>query len=228
MVKQKNNIHPWVKQLIALFDQQSDASHAAGAKAYLLNQFDFFGLTAPSRREITKPYFKKGLPPFEQVEQIVHDCFAHPNREMQYAAIELLAAYKKEWNKNTIHLIEYILTNKSWWDSVDHAATDLTGPYFRLFPAQIKKVTGNWNRSSNFWLQRSSLMFQKAYKKDTDQLLLSKYILRLATSKEFFVQKAIGWILREYSSTNSEWVKTFVQSHQLSTLSKREALKRLK
>ena len=124
-----------------------------------------------------------------------------------------------------INLMEYMIVKKSWWDTVDHAASDLTGPYFKLFPEQIIKITGRWNGSDNFWLQRSSIMFQKKYRKDTDTLLLSKYILLHTDSKEFFIQKAIGWALREYGKTDQAWVKRFVQQNKLSPLSKREALK---
>jgi 3-methyladenine DNA glycosylase AlkD len=75
------------------------------------------------------------------------------------------------------------------------------------------------------WLQRSSLLFQKNYKKDTDTKLLKEYILQLAPSKEFFIQKAIGWILREYAKTNPQWVQAFTNENTLAPLSKREALK---
>jgi 3-methyladenine DNA glycosylase AlkD len=107
---------------------------------------------------------------------------------------------------SSIKLIEYCLQQKSWWDSVDGIASDWLGPYFKLFPEQIVPVTSQWNKSKNMWLQRSSIMFQKAYKKDTDTTLLSRYILNCAHSKEFFIQKAIGWALREYSKTDPEWV----------------------
>jgi len=220
-------MHSYLTPLIKSFKQNANAVNAEGMKAYMLNQFDFFGLKTPLRRKLSKEYFKQSLPPFMEVEEIVKDCWLHPSREMQYIAVELLACYKKQWKKDTIQLIEYILTHKSWWDSVDHAATDLTGPYFKLFPEQIEKITGRWNKSSNIWLQRSSIMFQKAYKKETDKELLSKHILHLTSSKEFFVQKAIGWALREYSKTNPVWVKSFVQKNSLSPLSKREALKRI-
>jgi 3-methyladenine DNA glycosylase AlkD len=70
-------------------------------------------------------------------------------------------------------------------------------------------------------------MFQKSYKKNTDATLLSKYILNCNHSKEFFIQKAIGWALREYSKTNPAWVLDFVENNNLAPLSKREALKRI-
>jgi len=220
-------MHSYLIPLIKSFEQNVDAVNAEGMKAYMLNQFAYYGLKTPLRRNLSKEYFKQSLPPFINVEEIVKDCWQHPSREMQYIAVELLACYKKQWKKDTIQIIEYILIHKSWWDSVDHAATDLTGPYFKLFPEQIEKITGRWNKSSNIWLQRSSIMFQKAYKKETNKELLTKHILHLAVSKEFFVQKAIGWALREYSKTNPVWVKKFVQKNSLSPLSKREALKRI-
>ncbi len=220
-------MHSYLIPLIKSFEQHANVADADGMKAYMLHQFHFFGLKTPLRRKLSKEYFKQSLPPFKDAEEIVKDCWQHPNREMQYIGTEFLAYYKKEWKKNTIQLMEYMITHKSWWDSVDHAATDLTGPFFKLFPEQTDKITGKWNRSSNIWLQRSSIMFQKAYKKETDKELLSNYILHVAASKEFFIQKAIGWALREYSKTNPDWVKQFVKQHKLSPLSTREALKRI-
>jgi 3-methyladenine DNA glycosylase AlkD len=221
-------MHPYLTPLIHLFEQHANADNAEGMKAYMLNQFDFYGLKAPVWRTLSKQYFKQSLPPFEEMESIIKDCWNHPKREMQYIAIELLAYYKDEWTKKTIVLIEYILTHKSWWETVDQAATVLTGPYFKKFPVQRLKITGKWNNSHNLWLQRSSIMFQKAYKNETDTELLSKHILHLKTSTEFFIQKAIGWALREYSKTDEKWVKAFVKKHSLSPLSKREALKRMR
>lgn len=220
-------MHPYLIPLIKSFEQHANAINAEGMKAYMLNQFDFYGLKAPIWRKLSKDYFKKSLPPFEEVETIIKDCWQHPKRELQYVAIELLACYQKQWKKETISIIEYILTHKSWWETVDHAATALTGPYFKKFPEQRLQVTGKWNKSSNTWLQRSSIMFQKMYKKETDTDLLSKHILDLKDTKEFFIQKAIGWALREYSKTDEKWVQAFVKKHSLSPLSEREALKRI-
>jgi 3-methyladenine DNA glycosylase AlkD len=110
---------------------------------------------------------------------------------------------------------------------VDFIATECLGPYFKMYPNQISKITSQWNKSSNIWLQRSSLLFQKNYKKETDAELLSRYILNLRSSKEFFIQKAIGWMLREYAKTDAGWVVDFVNNNELAPLSKREAMKHL-
>jgi 3-methyladenine DNA glycosylase AlkD len=148
-----------------------------------------------------------------------------PERDFQYFAVELLMKCKKQWNKNDIRLFEKLIINKSWWDTVDFIANQVTGPWFKLYPDQIVPVTGKWNKSKNIWLQRMSLLFQLKYKKETDTELMFEYICHLSGSEEFFVQKAIGWVLREYSKTNPGIVKKFISENDLKPLSKREGLK---
>ncbi len=221
-------MHPYIKPINIQFQQNANDENAKAFKAYLRNQFECFGISTPLRRSIGKAYTKNKLPLYNHIEAITKELWQLPQREFQYFAVELIALFKKEWKADIIRLFEYMIVHKSWWDSVDHIASELTGPYFKLFPKDIKKITGKWNRSDNIWLQRSSLMFQKSYRKATDTELLSKYILRLVNSKEFFVQKAIGWSLREYSKTNPAWVVQFVKQYPLSNFSKKEALKRIK
>ena len=221
-------MHSYLIPIQRKFKQESNAENAKGMKAYMLNQFDFWGLKTPERRRSSKDHFRNHpINDLAELELIVKECFNLPQREYQYLGIELFAFHKKLWKRSSIKLMEYCLMNKSWWDSVDHIASDWLGAYFNLFPEQIIPVTSKWNTSENMWLQRSSILFQKTYKKDTDTELLTKYILHCAGSKEFFIRKAIGWALREYSKTNPDWVKKFVTQHTLSPLSKREALKRV-
>ncbi|HYK45240.1 MAG TPA: DNA alkylation repair protein [Parafilimonas sp.] len=219
---------PYHIQLQQQFVLHADPARAAGAKAYLLNQFEFYGIPMAERRKVCRAFIKTNpLASINVVENVVKEAWKLPEREWQYFGIELLTHYKKQWRISTIKLIEYCITHKSWWDTVDWIADAWAGEYFTLFPEQTIAITGRWNRSDNMWLQRSSLLFQKKYKKTTDTKLLSKYIVHLSASKEFFIRKAIGWILREYAKMDPAWVKNFVQSNELSSLSKREALKHL-
>jgi len=219
-------MHPYIIPVASQFRLHADNEKAAGAKAYMRNQFEFYGLPTPLRRSITSAHIKKELPPYAGLEAICKALYSFPQREFHYFAIELAGALKKQWKLPVIGLFEYLLVNNSWWDTVDHGASYLLGPYFQLYPDQVKKVTGKWNRSQNFWLVRSSIMFQKMYKEKTDTALLARYILAHTASREFFIQKAIGWALREYSKTDPAWVKNFVKHNQLAPLSVREALKR--
>jgi len=222
----------FVNQFILSFQEKIESlkneDRAAWSKAYMKNQFNFLGLQAAERRSITKTFLQENtITDLQTVETIVITLWQLDYREYQYAAVEILAFYKKQWTKETITLIEHCLTTKSWWDSVDHVIIECVGSYFKLFNHQTISITSKWNKSSNIWLQRASILFQKSYKKNTDTAILESYIVYLSGSKEFFVQKAIGWALREYARTNETWVKAFVNKHTLNSLSKREALKRI-
>ena len=215
-------IEPAASQLAAM----ANAEKAVFMKAYMKNKFDFLGIQTPERRKVCKNYMKEHkLKDEKELKTVVKELWMMREREFQYFAIELLAYNKKLWQLPVINLFEYCITNKSWWDTVDFMAGECTGRYFKIFPGQIIPVTGQWNKSPDVWLQRSSLLFQKSYKHGTDTNLLSAYILNLASSKEFFIQKAIGWVLREYAKTNRLWVENFVAQHSLPALSKREATK---
>jgi 3-methyladenine DNA glycosylase AlkD len=95
LVGKKVNMHSYLLPLIKSFEQYANAANAQSMKAYMLNQFEFYGLRAPVWRKLSKEYFKKSLPPFEEIEAIIKDCWQHPKREMQYVGIELLACYQK-------------------------------------------------------------------------------------------------------------------------------------
>jgi 3-methyladenine DNA glycosylase AlkD len=170
---------PFIKTLQNKFLLQSDPEKSNWMTAYMLHRFPFYGLQTPVRRAIGKEhYIANPVTDPAELEAIVKECFDLPQREFQYFAIDLYAHHKKSWKQSSIRLMEYCLTQKSWWDSVDGIASEWLGPYFKMFPGQIIPVTGKWNRSKNMWLQRSSIMFQKSFKKDTDTSLLSQYILQ--------------------------------------------------
>ena len=215
-----------IQELQQMFKLLANEEHAKSAEAYMKNQFKYFGIYTNERRKISNDYIKQvGLLSKKELDKTVKELYKQTHREFQYVAIELIAFHKKQWAEDIIELTEFCLINKSWWDTVDGIASAIIGDYFKKFPQQINPITSRWNNSNNFWLTRSSIMFQKTYKLNTDTDLLAKYILNCNTSKEFFVQKAIGWALREYSKTNPIWVKDFVANNILAPLSKREALR---
>lgn len=221
-------LKPVTTKVIEELAKLANAENAIAMKAYIKNQFNFFGIKTPERRMILKECIRgNAIKNKSELNDIAKELWTQPERELQYCAIEILMAYKKLWEEDTIEIIEYCLTNKSWWDTVDPLSYDCAGSYFKSNPPLIIDITGRWNRSENKWLKRSSLLFQKNYKNETDSSLLAKYILHLSSSPEFFIQKAIGWILREYAKTNPDWVRKFVGETQLASLSQREALKHL-
>jgi 3-methyladenine DNA glycosylase AlkD len=121
--------------------------------------------------------------------------------------------------------LDWLLINKSWWDTVDTIASHLVGSHFQRHPEQIAVYTERWTLSDNLWLKRTALLFQLGYKKLTDVERLFTYISLCKDSEELFIRKAIGWALRGLSKTDPQVVIGFVQQQTLSPLSQREALK---
>jgi len=218
----------YIKPLIAEFEANANTIKAKKMEAYLLNKFSFYGVMTTERRLILKHFYlsSKKLS-WQQAQEVSMLLWKQRNRELHYCAIEFIAFYKKETDENFIKVIEQFIVENSWWDSVDGTYSHLLRNYFTKFPEQVQAYTDKWNKSNNIWLQRMSIIFQLKSKDNTDTLILSKHIVHCANSKEFFVQKAIGWALREYAKTNPSWVKMFVTQNKLPALSKREAIKNL-
>ncbi len=219
-------VNDYINSLEKLFVSHADANNAFSMKKYMKDKFDFLGLRSNGRRELQKEFLKtNGFPPDEFMEPVARALWEKPHREYQYFALDILDKKSKKQEKENIVLIEYLITSKSWWDTVDLIATKLAGTYFMKFPGETVKATEKWMDSGNMWLQRVSLLYQLKYKNETDTDLLAKYIRRLSGSDEFFIRKAIGWVLREYSKTDPRFVLDFVENNDISIFSKKEALK---
>jgi 3-methyladenine DNA glycosylase AlkD len=212
--------------LIKRFEAARDTKRAESSKHYVRDQYEFLGLDAKKMRSLLGEFIKEyGYPASDKLGELARTLWKMTEREYQNAAIEILRKKTKLLRKTDIVWIEELIITKSWWDTVDGLAVLICGDYFNLFPEQIVPVTGKWINSGNIWLMRSALLFQLKYKSATDTDLLSRYIIQVADHKDFFIRKAIGWILREYSKKHPAWVKSFVEKNSLSGLSYREATK---
>lgn len=210
------------------FKPYADKSKALAMKKYLRGNFEFFGIQTPLRRELTRGFLKShGLPAISDLHKIVIELWEAPERELQLTAMDICEKLAKKTNEDHILTLEYMLTHKQWWDTVDLTAANLAGKYFRHYPEKISSFIPKWQHSDDFWLNRSAILFQLKYKNETNTELLEVTILPHLASKEFFIQKAIGWALREYSKTNPEWVRKFIHNNRLANLSVREGSKYL-
>ena len=195
-------------------------------KQYMKNRFEFYGIKSPKRKDLIRIFLKKyGLPPKNISESVVKILWNYPYRECQYAALDILERCVKKEQIRNIKLYEELITSKSWWDTVDWLATRVVGVHLHKFPNDIMSIHKRWMDSDNMWLQRVCLLFQLKYKSETDTKLLFSTIKQLSHSKEFFIQKAIGWSLREYSKTDVDAVRTFVACATLAPLSVREGMR---
>lgn len=216
----------YLVQVKSRFLEQGNPDTAEGQMNYMRNQFAFYGLKAPQWMALARQFYEEhGIPQGEELRTLARLCFEDDYREIQFFAVETVQRALTRQQEDFINLLEELITTKSWWDTVDWLAK-LAGAHFLRYPHLARPVTERWMQSGNIWLQRSAMIFQLRYKDLTDAELLFGYILRLNGSKEFFIQKGAGWALREYSKTNPEAVRHFVQENAaLAPLTKREALK---
>jgi 3-methyladenine DNA glycosylase AlkD len=216
----------FVRELSNAFYALGNPDNAYWMRWYMRDQYPFIGIKKPERAAVFKEIYKthgRGEDWFE----VCSELFAMPEREFQYAAMEYLMKAQKCWDLRVPALIDSWVDTKTWWDVVDVLGPKVLGAYFLTFPEQRDAWIARWMASPVFWHQRLCILFQLGYKSKTDLQVLSAVILSLNTSKEFFIQKAIGWALRQYAWTDADWVREFVDENALMPLSKREALKHI-
>lgn len=203
----------------------ADTSKAEQMSKYMKGLFPFFGVMAADRKAVLSETIKlHGLS--SDALATASLLFNKAEREFHICAQEILFRAKKQWENWNLNQLSYFITSKSWWDSVDFIASNLIGGYMKKYPNQANQNTINcWSASDNIWLQRTAIIYQLKYSDTTNTELLAKYITPHLQQKEFFIKKAIGWALREYSKYNSEWVVDFVNQNPMQPLSKKEALR---
>jgi 3-methyladenine DNA glycosylase AlkD len=221
-------MHPYISPLKAIFEQNANPTQAAPMKKYMRDQFEYLGLKTPKNVSLQKEFYAQyGLPELSALDEILRDLWALPQREFQYFAVGLLGKFDKQLPAEFIDTMEYLIVTKSWWDTVDAIAGHAVGTHFQHYPTIKKKYLARWRKSDNFWLRRTTILFQLGYKRETDFDLLCDIIRENLDSEEFFINKAIGWSLRQYARIDPRAVKKFVKSTQLHPLSRREAMKHL-
>ncbi len=219
----------FIHALETAFQENSNPENANAMSKYMKNKFPFFGIKTTERRNILKAIWKQNQEEVRvNARAICLTLFEKQQREFHYCGIEIIIKelYQK-YHKDDITFIEKLITTHSWWDSVDTIAKYILGEYLREFPQNIPAVISRFSNTDSMWLNRSAILFQLGYKEKTDFELLKSICNQHQSSAEFFIQKAIGWALREYAKTNPEAVKYYVVVNNLKPLSRKEALKNL-
>lgn len=215
-----------IEEVRMLLQENFDEKESEKMTAYMKNMFEFAGIPRPLLKKLMTPllkeYSKKPLD-WESVFQLWEEDF----REAQYIALEYIGKHHKELQSSDMDKLKYLITNKSWWETVD--TIDAFVGEIVLKDDSLKKTMLEWAESENIWLRRVAIDFQQKYKQDTDTELLEKIIVCNLNSDEFFINKAIGWSLRDYSKVDPDWVHDFIERHQdeMAPLSIKEARKYL-
>ncbi|HEX7029447.1 MAG TPA: DNA alkylation repair protein [Gammaproteobacteria bacterium] len=218
---------PLARSLQRALADHSDADIAAGQFAYMKGIQPFRGVKTPERRALLRECLAEHpVTDFDAYRSNIHALWTGNFREERYLALDL-AVRAKAFRSDALPLFEEMLAEADWWDVLDPLAADLLGGALRDKRNLLARKAGQWRRSDHLWARRAALLVQLKYRQETDTDLLGETVLMLAPETDFFIRKAIGWALREYSKTDSRWVRQFVRSRAdvLSPLSRREALK---
>ena len=194
---------------------------------YMLNKFEYIGIKTPERRKIFKNFFKE----YKNEEKIdwefVNKCWENKYREFQYIAADYLKNMKDKLTIDDIPKLKRLILKKSWWDTIDNL--DMTIGALALKDSNVNKILLEWSLDENIWLRRIAIDHQLLRKEKTNTELLEKILKNNLGQAEFFINKAIGWALRDYSKTNPERVKNFIEENKenMAKLSIKEASKYL-
>jgi 3-methyladenine DNA glycosylase AlkD len=214
-----------VDQLQRVLASNADPIVAAGAQAYMKDNFMFFGIKAPKRRTLIKPFIAQLKKEKEINWDFVLECFDQDEREFQYTALDYLRKSHRKLLPEDLNKLRSLILSKSWWDSVDGLATEV-GVLVMKSP-DLKEEMRLWSVDQNLWIKRVSIIHQLKFQAQTDTALLAYCIQKNLYSKEFFINKAIGWALRAYGEIDPEWVQAFAEAHPLAPLSRKEALRKI-
>ncbi|WP_144208299.1 DNA alkylation repair protein [Streptococcus constellatus] len=204
----------------------ANSDDAVHMRAYMKSQFEFLGVKTPIRRQISKIFFKKHHK--STIDWgFIDQAWKNPYREMQYVVLDYLQLKQKALTSNDLPKIKKLAQTKPWWDTIDFLCRSVG--YISLHYPETKKIVLDWSRDEDFWLRRLALEHQLLQKEETDTELLEQILINNLGQTEFFINKAIGWALRDYSKTNPVWVQEFIEKYKdrLSKLSIKEGSKYL-
>jgi len=203
----------------------ANSERAPAMRAYMRDQFEFLGIGTPARRAAIKHIATalRGASASELLA-LADLLWQQEHREYQYVAVDLLARYWRKLSADDLPALLALVQRKSWWDSVD-ALAGVIGDVLRFEHAGMDEALVH----GDFWVRRIALLHQLGWRGKTDEERLFRYALTLRSEKEFFIQKAIGWALRDYARHAPGAVRAFLAGPgaELAPLSRREAARHL-
>ena len=217
-----------ITDLLVELETAKDLKKAGPMEAYMRHQFSFLGIPAPERNALYKKYFPSAKKTKVIYWDFVEACWDKEAREYQYVGANYLKAMQTYLTESDLPKLERLVVTKSWWDTVD-ILDRVVGSLVYDKP-ELGEVILQWSLSDNIWLRRVAIDHQLKRKEKTDVQLMEKILLNNLEQTEFFINKAIGWVLRDYSKTNPEWVANFIEKYKerMAELSIKEASKYIK
>ena len=211
--------------LITDFEENRNELLAESMSKYMQDKFRFLGVRGATRTEIYKKYFPDARKTKTIDWYFVESCWNKEEREFQYVVVYYLKAMQKFLKREDISRLKYLIVTKSWWDTVDLLAKVVGSLVIRI--EGYDQIMLKWSKDSNIWLKRVAILYQLSLKDKVDEIILDKILVNNLGDNEFFINKAVGWALRDYSKFNPEWVREFIKKNKdnMANLSIREASK---
>ena len=213
--------------LITDLEENRNELLAESMSKYMQDKFRFLGVRGATRTEIYKKYFPDARKTKTIDWDFVENCWNKEEREFQYVVVYYLKAMQKFLKREDISRLKYLIVTKSWWDTVDLLAKVVGSLVIRI--EGYDQIMLEWSKDSNIWLKRVAILYQLSLKEKVDKQVLERILVNNLGDSEFFINKAIGWALRNYSKFNPEWVREFIEKNKngIANLSLREASKYL-
>ena len=213
--------------LISDFEENRNELLAESMEKYMQDKFRFLGVRGASRTEIYKKYFPEARKSKSIDWDFIENCWNKEEREFQYVVVYYLKAMQRFLKREDISRLKYLIVTKSWWDTVDLLAKVVGSLVIRI--EGFDQIMLEWSKDSNIWLKRVAILYQLSLKEKVNEIILDKILVNNLGDNEFFINKAIGWALRDYSKFNPEWVREFIEKNKngMANLSIREASKYL-
>ncbi|WP_299322745.1 DNA alkylation repair protein [uncultured Gemella sp.] len=211
--------------LITDLEENHNELLAESMSKYMQDKFRFLGVRGATRTEIYKKYFPDARKTKTIDWDFVENCWNKEEREFQYVVVYYLKAMQKFLKREDISRLKYLIVTKSWWDTIDLLAKVVGSLIIRI--EGYDQIMLEWSKDSNIWLRRVAILYQLSLKDKVDKQVLDKILVNNLGDSEFFINKAIGWALRDYSKYNPEWVREFIKKNKenMANLSIREASK---
>ena len=208
-----------------LFEQNEDKENAIAMAKYMRNLFEFYGLATPKRKKLYKDFLKAEKKNKKVDWEFLDKCYLDSHREFQYLVSDYLITMNDYLTYDDIPKIKKYIKTKQWWDTIDFL--DRVIGEIGLKDSRVDDLMLEWSCDNDFWVRRIAIDHQLCRKEKTNTELLEKILVNNFGSDEFFINKAIGWALRDYSKTNPLWVREFINKYKdkMSNLSIKEASK---
>ncbi len=224
------NIPALAERIDSLLQQRGAPERAAQEKRYLKSDLDHYGTSVPAVRAVVKEATGKLSLDHDQVIELVRLLWAEPVHERRAAAAELLEQQVDLLRADDIDLLELLLRESRTWALVDNLSASVVGPLSER-ETSLDDVLDRWAVDDDFWIRRSALLAQliplRQGRGDFDRF--ARYADAMLEEKEFFIRKAIGWVLRDTGKLRPELVFAWLlpRASRASGVTLREAVKYL-